>query len=137
MEKEVKRLDLFCLGSELERSDICHLNGIPLYYGSLLWLVSRAFEWQQFGPNQVAISGMQYFLENPSDANESLETRIMELGGNIIYSPRGSDYFPDERTNARSHGGMAIEPDTMNSVMLRILGKSSLQEIEKFPTIPT
>jgi hypothetical protein len=134
-EKRLSRLDLFCLGSQLELADICRLNGVPMYYGSLLWLVSRAFEWEQFGPSQVPISGMQYFLENAVDANPNLESRILELGGSVFYSPRGNDYFPDERTNALSHGGMAIEPTTMNSVLLRMLRKSSLQEIVQFPKL--
>jgi hypothetical protein len=128
---DAKSFTMYCLDQDLELADTC-TDVVTAYYGSLLWLVSRGFEWLTGGLDQTPILGMQYFLEqaDPTSAKPTLEQLITKAGGSIYFSPTSP------QTQATSHGGFASEHVTMDSVAISIVGSGKLKQ--RFPNpLPT
>jgi hypothetical protein len=85
------------------------------YGKSLLYLVSNAFE----GRREVPILGMQKFLEEEKDIWGLLARKIDGLPGIVI---AGQGDQPGATSKSDSHGGFDNDPNTMNSILVRILG---------------
>jgi hypothetical protein len=103
---------IFLLPDELERGDT-----VGPYAKSLLYLVSNAFEDKRATP----ILGMQRFLghKHCQDIVELLSQRTDKLPG-IVHS--GDKGEAGAISSSTTHGGFDNDPDTMNSVLYRILG---------------
>jgi len=101
---------LFLLSDELERDD-----SVGPYGKSLLYLVSNAFE----GKQGVPLLGMQCFVEQDADL-------AFLIGGQVDGRPAlvvaGQGGPAGNCSASRTHGGFDNDPDTLNSVMTRILG---------------
>ena len=87
------------------------------YGKSLLYLVSNAFE----GSREVALLGMQKFLEEDAKVLDLLSSPIDSLPGIVI---SGEEGVAGAISKSDTHGGFDNDPNTMNSVLVRILGKS-------------
>lgn len=101
---------LFILSDELEKDDT-----VGPYGKSLLYLVSNAFE----GKRGVPLLGMQKFV-----AEDARLTKLFggKVGGHPALVVSGQGGPAGSRANSKSHGGFDNDPDTMNSVLMRILG---------------
>jgi hypothetical protein len=87
------------------------------YGKSLLYLVSNAFE----GAREVALLGMHKFLEEDAKVLDLLNSPIDGLPGIVI---SGEEGVAGAISKSDTHGGFDNDPNTMNSVLVRILGKS-------------
>jgi hypothetical protein len=108
--------DVYVLSDTGERDD-----DVGPYGKSLLYLVSNAFE----GRREVPLLGMEKYLRQLSDRDSPTPDPAIEA---LL---RNSTIVAGEATRKGSglsrsdtHGGFDNDPDTMNSVMLRILGKA-------------
>ena len=101
---------LFLLSDELELGD-----SVGPYGKSLLYLVSNALE----GARGVPILGMKKFL----DADPALARLFAgKVGGLPAVVVSGQGGPAGSKSSSRSHGGFDNDPDSLNSVMTRILG---------------
>jgi predicted alpha/beta hydrolase family esterase len=88
------------------------------YGKSLLYLVSNAFE----SKRGVPLLGMQKFLEEDQAVLNFLNDRaaIDNLPGIVVAGEEGR---VEARSKSDTHGGFDNDPNTMNSILCRILGK--------------
>lgn len=86
------------------------------YGKSLLYLVSNAFE----GSREVPLLGMQKFLEEDQKLLNLLNSAVDGLPGIVI---SGTGDKPGAMSKSDTHGGFDNDPNTMNSVLVRILGE--------------
>lgn len=86
------------------------------YGKSLLYLVSNAFE----SARGVPLLGMLDFLEEDEKLLKLLQSEINDLPG-IVVSGEGKK--AGAIAKSKTHGGFDNDPDTMNSVLFRILGR--------------
>ncbi|MES2536493.1 MAG: C1 family peptidase [Pseudomonadota bacterium] len=85
------------------------------YGKSLLYLISNAFERQRDTP----LLGMQKFLENDPALRELLSAAVDGLPAIVVSGEPG---VPGALAKSDTHGGFDNDPNTMNSVLIRILG---------------
>lgn len=105
------RPSMYILSNVGERDD-----DVGPYGKSLLYLVSNAFE----GAREVPLLGMQKFLEKDRQMLELLEGQVDDRPG-IVVSGNGGEAGSIAKSD--THGGFDNDPNTMNSVLVRILGK--------------
>lgn len=99
-------------------SDVGELDDDVGPYGkSLLYLVSNALE----GTRGVPLLGMQKYLEQEGDIRNLLDRDIDGLPGIVISGVEGP---VGAIAKSDTHGGFDNDPNTMNSVMRRILGNT-------------
>jgi hypothetical protein len=118
----VRHLAVFNLSDRRELDDTCAARGVDIYHKSLLYLVSRALERRAPGQSEVPLLGMARFLDRPSGGT-TLRSEIEARGGVCVLSPEARP--DDSRSDATSHGGFAGDPQTMTSVVMRALGRST------------
>jgi hypothetical protein len=87
------------------------------YGKSLLYLVSNAFE----GTRGVPLLGMKKFLDEDGGVLNLLNRPVDGLPGIVISGETGS---AGALAKSDTHGGFDNDPNTMNSILFRILGKS-------------
>ncbi len=123
---DIDKLTLYTMNMRAEEDDNC----LQLYRRSLLYLISRVFEPEDEAP----ILGLEQSIRADTDLVTAfgLQPGIPGLA-EVIWSPTPADSPPESRSSATSHGGFDNDPDTMNSVARRILGR---EDIEEFPTVP-
>ena len=91
------------------------------YGKSLLYLVSNAFEARRETP----ILGMQKFIEADPKILALLNSAVDDRPGIVV---AGVGDTPGAISKSDTHGGFDNDPNTMNSVLVRILGE--------MPTVP-
>jgi hypothetical protein len=108
-------------------SDVGELDDDVWAYGkSLLYLVSNAFE----GRRETPILGMQRFLADLPSGDASLvdaELRTLfsrKVDGLPSLVVAGAEGPAGAVSRSETHGGFDNDPDTLNSVLHRILGKA-------------
>jgi hypothetical protein len=108
-------------------SDVGELDDDVWAYGkSLLYLVSNAFE----GRRETPILGMQRFLADLPSGDVSLvdaELRTLfsrKVDGLPSLVVAGAEGPAGAVSRSETHGGFDNDPDTLNSVLHRILGKA-------------
>jgi hypothetical protein len=123
---DVKRFSAFGLNPTRELDDVCGARGVAIYRKSLLYLVSRAFEIPlDSDATDVPLIGMARFADDVvgetsyARAVESLEDAA------LVWSPSAKP--TNCRADSSSHGGFDDDNPTMTSVLLRILGKGTVQ----------
>jgi hypothetical protein len=110
---------LYILSDVGERDDT-----VRVYGKSLLYLVSNAFE----GRRDTPLLGMQRFL----GGTEADDDRVIDRELAALFSRKvnglpslviaGRDQGPGSVSRSQTHGGFDNDPDSMNSVLFRILG---------------
>ena len=132
--KKVKRLAVFDLSEKRELDDTCTQFGVTFYYKSLVYLVARALERPARGrPGdtfEVPLLGLQASLRKAIDGGQTIEAQIKSAGGEVVYAPQGMP--ANSRSQAKTHGNFTNDPDTMNSVMMRILDVGRLAKANYF-----
>jgi len=119
---------LYILSDDAERSDT-----VGAYGKSLLYLVSNAFE----GRRGVPLLGMQKFISDQAmdeEGNKNLQlvdAQVkalfrQQVAGEPSLVIAGQPGDAKSASQTRSHGGFDNDPDTLNSVVRRILGKDKL-----------
>lgn len=109
---------LFVLSDELERDDT-----VGPYGKSLLYLVSNAFE----GKRGVPLLGMHTFISEDNQLKQLAAAQVdgrpalVLSSGNRLGTPAVDAGIQQGASASRTHGGFDNDPDTMNSVMVRIL----------------
>ncbi len=104
------RPGVFVLGDDAERRDT-----VGPYGKSLLYLVSHAFE----GRRETPILGMQRFLEGDTELTRLFGRATGGLPGLVVAGAGGA---PGSASRSATHGGFDNDPDTLNSVLRRVLG---------------
>ncbi|MEJ2574714.1 MAG: C1 family peptidase [Gammaproteobacteria bacterium] len=99
----IQKMTVFNLSEELELDD----NVAQIYRKSLLYLVSNAFEEK----DRMPIVGMRLFSKHLEETSSALQ---------FFYS--SGDTRSESPTASTSHGGFDNDPNTMNSVLINILG---------------
>jgi len=106
---KIQNLFVYNLSAKRELDDVVGpeiLNAtVPLYFKSLLYLVSNAFEERSKQP----LAGMQIFEPG--------------LKGNAKIAHAGIDKTSD----SESHGGFDNDPATMNTILANVLGQPAPQ----------
>ena len=101
---------LYVLGDAAERGDT-----VGPYGKSLLYLVSNAFE----GRRDAPLLGMQRFLESDGELKRAFERSINGLPSLVVAEQPGG---PASACGSDSHGGFDDDPDTLNSILRRVVG---------------
>jgi hypothetical protein len=124
---------LYVLSDVGERDDDVGVGAVTPYGKSLLYLVSNAFE----GKRGTKILGMARYLTpqpdyKPSDVAADVDPELHDLFSRpvdghpslVIAGANAENGHPDPFSTSRSdsHGGFDNDPETMNSVLRRILG---------------
>jgi hypothetical protein len=104
------RPSLYILSDVGERDD-----QVGPYGKSLLYLVSNAFE----GRRETPLLGMERYLVSDPEANALFGPPIDGLPSVVV---AGLDQGPGSISRSSTHGGFDNDPDTLNSVLYRILG---------------
>ena len=124
--RHIKRFTAFGMNAARELDDVCGAGKLAIYHKSLLYLVSRAFERPGEGPDlgEVPLTGMAHFADQEV-AGTSFAEAVSEQGGELVWSP--SSEPTDLRSDSRTHGGFDDDGPTMTSVLLRILGATTVR----------
>jgi hypothetical protein len=104
------RPTLYILSDVGERDD-----EVGPYGKSLLYLVSNAFE----GRRETPLLGMETYLTRDPELDALFGPPIDGLPAVVI---AGLDQGPGSVSRSNSHGGFDSDPETLNSVLHRILG---------------
>ncbi len=107
---------MYILSKAAELKDV-----VGPYGKSLLYLVSNAFE----STRGVPLLGILDFLEEDAKLLKLLQSEIDGVPGIVVSGEGGK---AGAIAKSKSHGGFDNDPDTMNSVLFRILGNAP-----KFP----
>lgn len=103
---------LYLLTDELERDD-----AVGPYGKSLLYLVARVFEEQPDTP----LLGLVSCLEKDQELKTLFSGQVDGRPALVLAQDGASGAAEGSRCSARTHGGFDNDPDTMNSVLTRIL----------------
>ena len=132
---DIKRFTAFGMDAERELDDVCGAGGVAIYHKSLLYLVSRAFE-RPTDPDatEVPLVGMAHFADDVV-GRTSYKSAVDSLkDGRLVWSPASKP--EDLRSDSKSHGGFDDDNPTMTSVLLRILGTTTVKtENEYVPNL--
>ncbi len=120
--RPIERVVLFTMHNDLERADNC----IGLYHKSLLYLVSASLEEDANEP----ILGMEKYVR----ADPAL-TALFGLGssagtdgapGEAVWAKTRPGARPGSRSTCSTHGGFDDDPATLDSILVRILGRDQI-----------
>ncbi len=120
-----ERLTIYTMRDALERADNC-----GPYRKSLLYLIHDGLEPRRDEP----ILGLERSMQEDGELARDLlsaATRTREVS--VVFSPSPPDAPDDARTMSDSHGGFDDDPNTMDSVVRRVLAKPD-GEITHFKT---
>lgn len=121
----VRRTAVFALGDQRELDDWLSVGPIRFYFKSLLYLIARALE-PEAGRSrfEVPLLGIAKFF------NSGLRQKLTAAGGELITSPAVAPL--ESRCDARRHGEFDDDSLTMTSMLLRILGKTTVDPINVY-----
>jgi hypothetical protein len=139
----LKRFATFDLTDTAEDADQCPGPPVALYHKSLLYMVARSLE--RDGPYgrdangnplaEVPMVGLSKYLSMtvklPNGTTGALRDLIGGQGSYVI----GPNHEPAavNRCAARGHGEFDDDPDTLTAILLRMLGKTQVGEVQPYP----
>jgi hypothetical protein len=135
---DVKRFTAFGMSPTRELDDVCGARGKGIYRKSLLYLVSRSFE-KPKDPDatEVPLVGMAHFAKDVVGTTSYAEAvaALKDDAGTLVWSPSSDP--ADAASDSTSHGGFDDDEPTMTSVLLRILGSTTVRPGNEFvPNLP-
>jgi hypothetical protein len=132
----VTRFTAFGLSATRELDDVCGAGGVAVYRKSLLYLVSRALERPiDRQATDVPLVGMARFADLEVDGRSFAGAVAALPDAHLVWAPSATP--ADRRSDATSHGGFDDDSATMTSVLLRILGTSSVAASNEYvPNVP-
>jgi pimeloyl-ACP methyl ester carboxylesterase len=121
----VRSTSVFALSDTRELGDWLNVGAVKFYFKSLLYLIARALE-PESGKSrfEVPLLGMAKFLTG------GLRQKIEAAGGELVIAP--SEAPANSRCNAEHHGQFDDDVSTMTSILLRILGKTAIDDKNVF-----
>jgi hypothetical protein len=125
----VRRFAAYDLKEQAEQDDQCPGPPIAIYHKSLLYFVARSLE-QSDGDFEVPMLGLSKDLATTwTMPDGSVHPLIDAIGGpdNAVVAPITA-VRADQRSQARGHADFDDDPDTMTSVLLRILDRQQLDK---------
>jgi hypothetical protein len=131
----VRRFTAYDLKDKAEADDVCPGAPLPaIYHKSLLYFVARSLE---PGPDQFEqpMIGLETSMGGTYTMPDGSSKSLLDvIGGatNLVIAPNGSTNA-DSRSRANGHGEFDDDPDTMTSVLLRILNRKSLVNVVPYP----
>jgi hypothetical protein len=133
----VRRFTAYDLKDDVELDDVCPGPPNPsIYHKSLLYFVARALEPSPFEFEKPMV-GLSKFVPGSYRMPDGSNRRLLDvIGGpsNLIIAPTEAPSTPlDSRSKARHHPDFDDDPDTMTSVLLRILKSKSLTGVKPYP----
>jgi hypothetical protein len=139
----LRRFATFDLTDSAEDADQCPGPPVALYHKSLLYLVARSLE--RDGPYgrdangnplaEVPMVGLSKYLpmtvKLPNGTTGALRDLIGGPGSYVI----GPNHEPAavDRCAAHGHGDFDDDPDTLTAILLRMLGRSQLAQVQPYP----
>jgi hypothetical protein len=135
---DVKRFTAFGMGPTRELDDVCGARGKGIYRKSLLYLVSRSLE-KPKDPDATAVPlvGLAHFAKDAvgTTSYAGAVAALKDDAGTLIWSPSSDP--ADAASDSTSHGGFDNDEPTMTSVLLRILGSTTVRPGNEFvPNLP-
>ena len=130
----VGRFATYDLYDDVELDDTCPGPPIAVYHKSLLYFVARSLE---AGPGdfEVPMVGLTKSVPMTYQMPDGSARRLVDvIGGqrNLIEAPN-SAVEADSRSKADGHGVFDDDPDTMTSVLLRIMDTQDLASVVRYP----
>lgn len=125
--RRVGRFALFTLTGKAEQDDYCDFYGQPIYYKSLLYLVSNAFEARPRIPcfrDGVPLLGMEKFIAEDDDFRKLFATQNADW----VLSPNDAAANSPIHSTSRRHGDFDDDKDTLQATLTRILDQGSVQQ---------
>jgi hypothetical protein len=119
--RDIDHVTVYTMNIQAENDDNC----MQIYRKSLLYLVSQVFEPDDDAP----ILGLEESIRKDPELMGAFGL-VPGVRGRVevVWSPTEHDAAPGSRTSATSHGDFDNDPDTMNSVMRRILHSPDIVE---------
>lgn len=112
---------LYLLNDETEREDT-----VGPYGKSLLYLVSNALE----GRRGVPLLGMKTYLDKDAELANLFNQKVNGRPALIVAGQSGTVNV-EGRSSSTTHGGFDNDPDTMNTILYRILGNDPIRSFTK------
>ncbi|HSH90309.1 MAG TPA: C1 family peptidase, partial [Ramlibacter sp.] len=113
----IGRFALFALDDKTERDDHC----AHIYNKSLLYLVSRAFELNAFGPG-TPILGMEKWLAQDAE----LTALFTDGKADLVFSPNSKTEGALDAARSKEHGAFDDDGATVKATVARMLASSGL-----------
>ena len=133
----VRRFTAYDLKDGKELDDVCPGQPLPsIYHKSLLYFVARSLEPSAFEFEKPMV-GLSRFVPGSYRMPDGSTKRLLDvIGGptNLVIAPTETPNPPlDSRSKAAHHADFDDDPDTMTSVLLRILKTKSLVGVKPYP----
>ena len=130
----VRRFATYVLSDQAELDDTCPGPPVAIYHKSLLYFVARSLEASP-GDFEVPMVGLAKDLPRaypmPDGSTRALED-VIGGPGSWIEAPNNA-VEPDARSKAKGHGEFDDDPDTLTSVLLRIMETRDLASVVPYP----
>lgn len=132
----VRRFTAYDLKDDFELGDTCPGPPITIYHKSLLYFVARALEpaRDEFEKPMV---GLEKFVHRGYPMQDGSTKRLIDvIGGpsNLVIAPTEDPTTPvDSRSRAEGHADFDNDPETMTSVLLRMMKTTNLAEVKPYP----
>ncbi|HEY7523994.1 MAG TPA: C1 family peptidase [Candidatus Limnocylindrales bacterium] len=131
----VRRFTAYDLRDKAEADDVCPGPPVPaIYHKSLLYFVARSLEPAPDRFEQPMI-GLETAMRSSYTMPDGVSRPLLDvIGGarNLVVAPDSAG-DADSRSRAKGHGEFDDDPDTMTSVLLRILNRRSLANVTPYP----
>lgn len=132
----LRRFTAYDLEDFWEQADVCPGPPIPaIYHKSLLYFVCRALEPKAFQFEKPMV-GLAKFFNQPAELPNGTKRPFVDIVGgsdSLVVSPTKPTATLYSRSNAHGHADFDDDPDTMTSVMLRILKRNDLAGLTAYP----
>lgn len=122
--RAIERFALFTLKEGVEQDDSCNLGKVPLYFKSLLYLVSNALEQRRRTP----LLGMEESVKDDSDLKQLFKSGKADWVKANNEEQSGSK----GASTARHHGDFDDDIPTLRATLARILNKDAVKVDLKF-----
>ena len=131
---KVHRFVAYDLREKAEEDDTCPGPPVAIYHKSLLYFVARSLEAAP-GDFEVPMLGLEKSLQTSWPMPDGSNARLIRaIGGddNAVIAPISPPRV-DQRSGAKGHGEFDDDPDTMTSVLLRILDRQEVGSLTPYP----
>ncbi len=132
----VRRFTAYDLKDQAELDDTCPGPPITIYHKSLLYFVSRALE-PSPSEFEEPMVGLSKFVPETYTLKDGSRARLLDvIGGpaNLVVAPTDEPNTPiDSLSKAKGHADFDDDPDTMTSVVLRIMNTRNLALVKPYP----
>jgi hypothetical protein len=130
----VRRFATYTLTDKAELDDTCPGPPVAVYHKSLLYFVARSLE-PSPGDFEVPMVGLSKAIPRSYPMPDGSVRPLVDIiggPGSWINAPNEA-VEADSRSRAKGHGDFDDDPDTLTSVLLRILSTKDLAAVTRYP----